>query len=311
MHFFIYPKFQEITYKTRKRELIMENTKQNTPYINLRTKMFEILSRNNSNVSDDDILEFSDYFNHEYQEFKDGFKLYRYMPVNYDNIRNLETESIYLSYNGSMNDIYEGIPDFRKDIQTYNKIKSLEDLVLMKCFSESFDIPLMWGHYADSSTGFCIEYNIGNIDSTSEILQHIFPVIYTDKRIANFDLDELMENNKTLNCDIFQNAEPDGYFPDIYKLFLLKGNDWSYEQEWRILYSKYELYKNNYDWEEKRKICLPCTSAIYLGAKMHPKYKEHIQEIVERLNSNLDGHREKIKIYEMKLNNKFFKFDFE
>ena len=32
----------------------------------------------------------------------------------------------------------------------------------LTCFSEDFDVILMWSHYADSNTGICIKYNLKN-----------------------------------------------------------------------------------------------------------------------------------------------------
>lgn len=279
-------------------------------YNNFRNEMQNIVICNTS-VTDKEIQEFSDYFVHEYQEIKDGFKLYRYMPVNYHSIRNLETETIYLSCNGTMNDIYEGIPDFANEPQTHNKIKTLEDVMFMKCFSESYDIPLMWGHYAEGTSGFCIEYNLSNIDIESELLLHIFPVIYTKNRVGSFNISEIISQKDDLDYNIYLDGLPSDYFQNIYNLFLAKGNVWEYEREWRILYSKYELYINNDNWQEKRKINFPCISAVYLGAKMNYAYKEHIKEIVHRLNKNIEQHREKISVYEMQLNQNDFSFSFE
>ena len=41
----------------------------------------------------------------------------------------------------------------------------------------------------------------------------------------------------------------------------------------------YELYKNNYDWEEKQTIFFPYTTAVYLGARMDPRHKNYYEII--------------------------------
>lgn len=280
-------------------------------YAAAREKMNEILE---SSASDEDVEAFSDYFNHFYQEPKEDFKLYRYVGCDYNSIRNLEKETIYLTTNGVMNDIYEGLPKFTNSMgiyRNYSKLKSLEDIMLMKCFSEVYDIPLMWGHYAGGGTGFCIEYNLSNISNNDEILTHIYPVVYREKRMIYEDFEFLCREKESLDDYILDYDEPDDYFPDVYKLFVTKGKEWAYEREWRILYSKYDLYKNNDDWQAKRQIYFPYTSAVYLGAKMEPKYREHIIEIVNRLNATRRDHRGKITLYEMKLDEQDFKFNFE
>ena len=47
------------------------------------------------------------------------------------------------------------------------------------CFSEIKDDILMWSHYSDSDSGFCVEYDFGNLfDQTKTDRIDIFPVIY-------------------------------------------------------------------------------------------------------------------------------------
>ena len=286
-------------------------------YNKFREKMKEILLEGKE-PADRDLLSFTEYLTDEYQRPDFNFKLYRYMPANYDSIRNLEKEVIFLSSNGVMNDIYEGLPQFTPKEITYDKLKILEDIIYMKSFSETHDEPLMWGHYANGASGFCVEYDLSLIDIENEMLTHIFPVIYSKKRPNISCLGDMIKDMKWLNEDILADAEPGQYLSlkDMYYLFLSKGEEWKYEREWRMLYTKCELYDKSSDLKGERTIPFPYVSAIYFGAKLEEKYKEHIKEIVNRLDNeewnNLSGGpRGRIKLWDMKFDSEKYAFDFE
>ena len=77
-------------------------------YDKLRNSLKETIDFWNQDVCDDDVLDFSRCVLQEEISKVDGFKLYRYMPAEYFDIRNVEKQMIHLSSNGVMNDIYEG-----------------------------------------------------------------------------------------------------------------------------------------------------------------------------------------------------------
>ena len=107
----------------------------------------------------------------------------------------------------------------------------------------------MWGHYADSHTGFCIEYNFAEVLKWCEkecknilccksfMLNYpIAPVIYSDTR---FDATKYMQvilqdyASKRIGCSM-----KEFYYPDVLtitKSILTKSIDWSYEKEWRLV----------------------------------------------------------------------------
>lgn len=53
----------------------------------------------------------------------------------------------------------------------------------MKIFSmsDSYDIPSMWGTYADGKRGFCIEYDFSKTNDEN-LIRNLRKVIYLDKR---------------------------------------------------------------------------------------------------------------------------------
>ncbi|MBO4728850.1 MAG: DUF2971 domain-containing protein, partial [Spirochaetaceae bacterium] len=89
------------------------------------------------------------------------------------------------------------------------------------CFSAAKNNTLMWAHYGRMNSGFCVEYD------TSKILENVnaenyyfLPVIYSDKMYDD-DPYPLSEKTMSLSWNLPQ--------------FMYKKNDWSYEQEWRLI----------------------------------------------------------------------------
>ena len=88
----------------------------------------------------------------------------------------------------------------------------------LKCFSISPLSVLMWSHYADCHKGICVGYNF-NLAS-DEILEHLYPIQYSDTRYFSAHPDTLKNNR---------------YF------FIRKSTEWDYEKEWRLIYKNKEL----------------------------------------------------------------------
>lgn len=258
-----------------------------TVYANLRSQLAEILEFWGPNVQDADVNEFfHGYLNPVLDEEK-PFKLYRYMPPRYFNIRNIETQMIHLSTNGSMNDTFEGIPEFRGKLSCQDA-KELEDLAYMACFTEENDNTLMWSHYAKDHTGVCVEYDLKKLDNdTNGVLSHLFPIVYSEQRPALRDIGSMIDSQKQLNEAINKGNVYDGKEPfnDILPLFLTKGKVWEYEKEWRILYTKKQMYDIDDEELYTGNLSFKCISSIYLGYRIQPAIKQHLLEISKRLSS--------------------------
>lgn len=90
---------------------------------------------------------------------------------------------------------------------------------------------IMWSHYASSHNGVCIEYSL---DENPYLNSQLQPVIYTKTTLS---CDQILDNN---------------FLPYV---LLLKGPEWAYEKEWRIISASKE---NKFPAK---------ASAIYLGAR--------------------------------------------
>lgn len=106
------------------------------------------------------------------------------------------------------------------------KFRMLEYLgTYVSCLSTRFDLTLMWAHYAESSTGICLEYDFNQSTSNHRIRKMIFPVAYSK---APVEINDLLDDK---NGDLFQYSLEAAVFCSA----LNKSYVWSYENEWRLI----------------------------------------------------------------------------
>ena len=220
------------------------------------------------------------------------FKLYRYCGLYYfdDNSNqmkfSLDLEKLRFSSNGSLNDIFEGLPNSDYSMYSIEKcINKLSKTAYIKCFTETYQNNLMWAHYADSHKGVCIEYDIKRIDEES-IIDNFFPVVYSKKRDV-FVSEELL-------IDYFNGEKELDATRDAKGIFLKKADCWKYEKEWRACIMNVDNESASHI-----EISFPYVSAIYIGARTS---QEDIERIKSKVAEFTDKYKCPIELYKMKLN---------
>lgn len=176
--------------------------------------------------------------------------LYRYRPINSNEIEALEMGYLWHSPASDLNDPFEGtiklkeveqdttmeislnfsisrnggtpkveekiyeIPNLIRQSNDYYKraFQSMLTQTKVCCFSKSKTNKLMWSHYADNHRGMVLEYDI-SLDLN--VFQYAIPVIYHEK---------LPEINFMAQKD-----------KSIVSVLKNKSQDWSYEKEVRII----------------------------------------------------------------------------
>lgn len=151
-------------------------------------------------------------------------------------------------------------------------MSKIKNSVRVVCLSEVYDSILMWSHYAQNHTGFCIEYDF---EENNMFYKRLYPVKYTKDRYAISKAD--MSNSNT---------------HWIYKTICSKSDVWSYEKEWRIVTANFEemVLKNlegKYVFDLKTNI-----KSFYLGAKIAENFKKEVIEF---------GQKNNIHVYQMVL----------
>ena len=167
---------------------------------------------------------------------------------------------------------------------------SLKEIMLVSCFTQKNKNRVMWGNYADNNKGICIEYNLH--DSKNDYLlkschevRYFSPDKYPD--VTNILLNILKSNPLDFMDSIFLN----------------KTDDWSYEEEWRLIFRNDPFFRSfikkinsNYY------IKLPKPRAIYLGVNISDENKKEIEKICKS---------REISLIQMKTNGLMYSFDDE
>lgn len=163
--------------------------------------------------------------------------------------------------------------------------KQLKESILKKykifCLTNSYDNTLMWSHYADKHKGICVEYDFNT--ASEELVSMLFPVNYSNKRPVIFGR-QIFERNDEL-------------IKEIIKSMLIKSKEWSYENEWRILFPNSFLDENyNYN--------TPKIKRIYFGVNVtEKKYNSLVKKIKKYDNT--------IECIKLKLNYKKYELEKE
>jgi len=144
-------------------------------------------------------------------------------------------------------------PEIRKLVQ-HNMTKQIGVL----CLTEKPDNLLMWAHYSQNHTGFVLEF-----DETHDFFQkrrfpddeagYLRKVVYTLERPTRPTMIELTSTD----------------------LFLTKGKDWEYEQEWRVLRLMEEA-DTVFGMLPLFSLPPSCLSGIIFGCRMETQQKQDI-----------------------------------
>lgn len=145
-------------------------------------------------------------------------------------------------------------------------IQELKDGLKVGCFGTNPFNSVMWSHYSNSHSGFCVEWPLSNLPSDNPLKNSIFPVIYTDELLDMYP-------------HVQRNSKGSSYNPAfLTAASLIKHTDWAYEQEWRIVFPMGKQ-------EEEYAYPIPVSpTAIYLGLNIDKQNEVLIGEIASYLN---------------------------
>lgn len=143
----------------------------------------------------------------------------------------------------------------------------LRERLRIACFSEVNDSILMWSHYANNHSGFCIKYDFSNDQYIENLL---FPVIYKKRRIV-------------ITPEMFSKREW------IVIASLCKAPVWKYEKEWRFLNRRLSNYPLNTQYGVN---ALSSIKGIYLGSQTSKENTEKMLKLAKL---------HKISVYKMEM----------
>ena len=211
----------------------------------LREQKVWFSSPNNFNDPFDCVVNV-DYEKIVYEEFKE--KCYRFFTEeDAEKFLNLDEVKSTLSFLMPM-----------KSNRYKNNIKNLIDSIFVSCFSEQINLTSlrMWGYYANSHKGFCLEYSLNDFYKASDF-RELIPVFYSNE------------------YSLYYKFKPGSEFRKC-KLTLLftKAYEWCYEKEWRLIMP---------DKEHAGEIGFLSPFIIpkraFLGCKMDKRFREDLLSI--------------------------------
>ena len=97
--------------------------------------------------------------------------------------------------------------------------------------SEVRDNKVMWSLYGKKYEGYCLEYEVPQIDQT---VLYLYPVIYT-KRDNNSFIEKMLEYSINALMRGISSGEHSGNISAVMELLCTKDKDWAFQKEWRII----------------------------------------------------------------------------
>lgn len=161
----------------------------------------------------------------------------------------------YPAKNNDTDEADEIIDKFDKELNEW-----ANNIFRVGCLGTDYKNKLMWSHYADSHTGFCIEYDFNNI-KWENLLVYPLPVLYSKER-------------PLIPYYIWGGKDIEKAKKELMIGLLTKDIVWSYENEWRFIISK----------QDKTELVMPPISCIYLGVNIKYDNKIKIMNIAKRFN---------------------------
>ena len=177
----------------------------------------------------------------------------------------------------TIQDIYQDVQESHNDESTRNGMRFFDNAATgILCLSKQFNNILMWGHYSDNHTGFCIGFN------TRKLLNEIKELDYFGKVKYSRKYPKIKPTTNEIH--------------NIKLRYFYKSKDWDYEKEYRLLIKD---IKNRV-----KPISKEVLSEIILGCQMD-KIAQDI--MIREIKTNLPD----VKIYKAKRSEKKFSLVFE
>lgn len=152
------------------------------------------------------------------------------------------------------------------------EMESIRNNTLIYCFTGNNNSLLMWSHYADSHKGACIEFEVEPTE------KDLIGVNYSDKK-ANFDIFTVASIILALEFIKKPFNGGDREFNNkIMVPFYTKSMEWSYEQEYRYIFSTKSTKRVFID-NENYYVKSPKIKSITFGCRVNqhdPDYKKII-----------------------------------
>lgn len=190
--------------------------------------------------------------------------LYKYFSYNENSLSLLVNMELWASQPEKFNDPF----DSSFSVNGSEAVRKYLQQKAICCLSETKKNILMWAHYANNHTGFCVGYSKQKLNATGLLEE----VNYVDD-FPEFSIESLVSNDS-------KNVRP----PERVRLLTTKYIDWQYEREWRlILELNHGTCQNETIYGKLLKIPSDFVNSVNFGCKMPRKNMATIRKILKDL----------------------------
>lgn len=237
---------------------------------------------------------------HRDEELKQPEFLYKFFGKSNFSINSLLENYLYFSNPRNFNDPFDCITNREKYILKGSPgiVKHRDDIGVC-CFSTINDNPLMWGHYANSYTGFSLKFD-GKILRNNHIQIKSHVSYLKDYKPTNDDLDLAKKQIRFLDIDD-DFKESTILALSMINAYCWKYYDWKYEKEFRA------ISINSDEFERKLKFEKENLLEVYIGHRMKIVDKNYYNLLIYILKNEYPD----VKIFEVKPHPLIVKLEFE
>ena len=249
-------------------------------------------------MKDSLVLSSADTFNDDH-DISLGFDLNKAVDILSSNDQFIKTMAQETKRNKSFEERYALLKDEKgKHLIRYfvnflftDFIRSIKCQLLLGCFSQEYDNPTMWAHYADNNSGFVVgyekekikrefkksrRYSEGDIFLSIKYKDNVCDI--TDEIIQHF-LDNIESNKKSPFSPRPNRTFFDNLRNDVFDYFSIKKTQWSYEKEERVI-----VYNSTSKGNVHIEAIKIKPSLIIIGEKMNLPNKYLISSICKQKN---------------------------
>lgn len=227
--------------------------------------------------------------------------LYKFYGKSTNSLNSLKEGYLYFADPKSFNDPFDCLTNRESYILKGGKeIRKHRENIGICCFSIINNNPLMWGHYTNNYTGFCIKYDNSDLLNNSNVAINRQVSYLKNYEAGNSNLFKVVSQIENSNLET---TKKDLIHSTIKMSFeyCWKYIDWKYENEYRA------VSINSLEFQRKLNINKNDVQEIYIGHKLKDQDSNYFNDLINIIETEYKN----CKIYIVKPDPLQVKLDFE
>lgn len=225
------------------------------------------------------------------------FKHYGRSP---NSLNSLLENYLYFSSPKYFNDPFDCLINREKYIMKGSKeIQNHRENIGVCCFTIVNNNPLMWGHYSNSFSGFCLKFKNKNLLKNENVAIKSHVAYLKNYKPLNDNFKKTIDDLKTFNLKK-ESEETIHKISAVLSEYTWKYYDWKYEQEYRAISLNANSFNRRFHFDKND------VEEIYIGHLMKDIDPDYFDSLMKILKDNYPH----IKIFEVKPHPLIVKLDF-